>query len=177
MVDRKVASKARQLIPWPLEKIRFTEVGGIEGAREALGNGEADTFLWEQLMTKPLVDQGIFRRLGHIDTPWPCFVIVASQKTINSKGESLKRLLKIIRQEAPAFKQNPNAVDLIVDRFSLKPDDVVSWLSQTNWSDDQKISRRMLNQVVDTLLQVNAIQRSVQYDELCDDRFVVIEES
>jgi len=81
LVDRKVASKARQLIPWPLEKMRFTEVGGIEGAREALGNGGADTFLWEQLMTKPLVDQGIFRRLGHIDTPWPCFVIVASQKT------------------------------------------------------------------------------------------------
>ena len=34
------------------------EVGTLEGAREAMGKGEIDAWLWEKFTTKHLVDNG-----------------------------------------------------------------------------------------------------------------------
>src|SRR5690606_3359788 len=62
--------------------VDFEVVNDIKGAVNALGNGSADYFMWEHFMTKPLVDQGIFRRLSDCPTPWPCFVIAASDTAI-----------------------------------------------------------------------------------------------
>jgi len=53
----------------------FEIVHTIHGAVDALTSQKADYFMWEHFMTKPLVDQGIFRRLADCPTPWPCFVI------------------------------------------------------------------------------------------------------
>jgi hypothetical protein len=44
----------------------------IDGAVEALINASADYFMWERFMTKPLVDKGIFRRIGDCPTALFC---------------------------------------------------------------------------------------------------------
>ena len=62
---------------WPTDRLRFREVGNLAGAREALAAETAAGFLWEKLTTQPWVDNGEFRRVGTIDTPWPCFVVAA----------------------------------------------------------------------------------------------------
>jgi sulfonate transport system substrate-binding protein len=157
---------------WDTQSMRFVEVGGMEGAREALAEGSADTFMWEKLMTKPIVDRGEFRRLGVVDTPWPCFVIAASQHLINDQPDALRRLLEVIRREASAFKQSDDAVASIVRRFELQPADVEAWLSRTEWASDRQVSARMLEQVMDTLLQVGAISEKVSPQKLCDENFV-----
>ena len=60
---------------WNLEMdLKFEVVKNLEGAVEALTNGAADYFLWEKFTTKPLVDSGIFRRIGSCPSPWPCLV-------------------------------------------------------------------------------------------------------
>jgi TRAP-type uncharacterized transport system substrate-binding protein len=48
---------------WKTDTLQFEIVNTIDGAVEALNNGRADYFMWER-MTKPLVDKGIFRRMG-----------------------------------------------------------------------------------------------------------------
>jgi ABC-type amino acid transport substrate-binding protein len=49
---------------WKTDNLQFEIVNTIDGAVEALNNGRADYFMWERFMTKPLVDKGIFRRMG-----------------------------------------------------------------------------------------------------------------
>ena len=159
---------------WATGSMRFVEVGGMAGARQALAAGNADTFLWEQLMTKPVVDRGEFRRLGHIDTPWPCFVIAASQKLINDKADVLQKLLEIIAREASAFKQRKDAVSLISQRFELHSSDVKTWLNRTEWADDQRISHEMLEQVITTLQKIDAIPDKVNPRELCSEKFIIL---
>jgi hypothetical protein len=38
-------------------------------------------------MTKPLVDKGIFRRIGDCPTPWPCFVIAVRDEILEKYPE------------------------------------------------------------------------------------------
>lgn len=157
---------------WDTQKMRFVEVGGMAGARETLASGAADTFMWEQLMTKPIVDRGEFRRLGAIDTPWPCFVIAARQQLIKQYPEHLGRLLQIIRQEASAFGQRKDAVSKVSGRFDLAQEDVREWFSRTQWAADNQIASEMLERVTATLLEIGAMDQSVAPDSLCDRHFV-----
>jgi len=61
---------------WNLKKdLKFEVIKNLDGAVEGLTNGIADYFMWEKFTTKPLVDSGIFRRIGECPSPWPCFVI------------------------------------------------------------------------------------------------------
>jgi hypothetical protein len=48
--------------------LQFEIINTIDGAVEALTSGTADYFMWERFMTKPLVDKGIFRRVGDCPT-------------------------------------------------------------------------------------------------------------
>ena len=157
---------------WNTSSMRFVEVGGIDGARQALAEGSVDTFLWEQLMTKPFVDSGEFRRLGAIDTPWPCFVIAARRPFLQQYAEPVGRLLQIIRREASVFGQRKDAVAKVSQRFDLAAADVTNWLSRTEWSVDPRISQNMLHKVVDTLVQIGTIPHRVDADSLCDQQFV-----
>jgi ABC-type nitrate/sulfonate/bicarbonate transport system substrate-binding protein len=162
---------------WDTRAMRFVEVGGMAGAREALSVGTADTFMWEQLMTKPIVDRGEFRRLGAIDTPWPCFVIAARQQLIEQHPEPLGRLLQIIRREAPAFGQRDDAVAKISERFELSEGDVREWLSRTEWAADNHLGTEVLKQVTATLLQIEAIAQEVDPGQLCDQHFVSLRQA
>ncbi len=57
---------------WNTNDLQFEIVNTIDGAVESLTKGEADYFMWERFMTKPLVDNGTFRRIADCPTPWPC---------------------------------------------------------------------------------------------------------
>lgn len=49
---------------WDTSNLDFEIVHTIDGAVEALTEGNADYFMWERFMTKPIVDRGVFRRIG-----------------------------------------------------------------------------------------------------------------
>ncbi len=67
---------------WDLKNLAFENVKNLNGALKALPKDQAQYFLWEHFTTKPYVDTKIFRRLGDIPTPWPCFVLVAKEEFI-----------------------------------------------------------------------------------------------
>ena len=72
----------------PIENNRLIIANNIAGARECMEKGNADVFCWEKFTTKPHVDSGEWQRIGEIVTPWPCFVVVASEKAMMEKGET-----------------------------------------------------------------------------------------
>src|SRR6185436_2022101 len=54
---------------WPVDELVLVAVRNLAGAVAAFANGTADVFFWEKFMTKPLVDDGRFRRVGEFLAP------------------------------------------------------------------------------------------------------------
>ena len=79
-----------------LNKEQFTIIKDINGALPSLYRQETDVFYWEKYTTKPFVDSGQLRRIGEYNTPWPCFVIAATDKILKEQPDSIIRMLRTI---------------------------------------------------------------------------------
>ena len=143
---------------WPTENLQCEIVNTIEGAVEALTNEKADYFMWERYMTKPLVDKGIFRRLGDCLTPWPSFVIVATDDLIEKQPEIIERVLKIINVKTSGFKESSNIKETLANRFRQKKEDIEQWISRTEWS-QEPITEEVLNNIQNQLLELAIIDK------------------
>lgn len=91
---------------WKTGDLQFEIVNTIDGAVEALSDSKADYFMWERFMTKPLVDNGTFRRIADCPTPWPCFVIAVRNEILENNPEMVEIILEIINQTTEEFR-NP----------------------------------------------------------------------
>ncbi|WOD43269.1 substrate-binding domain-containing protein [Hwangdonia lutea] len=151
---------------WDLEKdLNFEVIKNLDGAVEGLSNGKADYFLWEKFTTKPIVDQGTFRRIGNCPSPWPCFVIAVHEDFIASNNETLKTILQIINNTTAEFKDIPSIDKTIANRYEQKLDDVQEWLSLTEWS-QKLIDKKTLQHVQNQLFALNIIPEIVDYNQL-----------
>ncbi len=151
---------------WNLEKdLNFEVIKDLDGAVEGLTNGTADYFMWEKFTTKPLVDDGTFRRIGNCPSPWPCFVIAAREDFIKSDSETLKTILQIINNTTIDFKDIPSIDKTIANRYQQQLKDVQEWLSITEWSQDL-IDKKTIMNVQKELFALNIIPEIVNYDKL-----------
>ena len=119
---------------WDTSKIECVVVNNITTAIEALTQGEADYFMWEHFTTKPLVDKGIFRRVGDFPTPWSSFVIAASDKTIEKDQKSLELFLSVLNAKTKIFKTLEHIEQALSERYEQNLEDIKKWLSITSWS-------------------------------------------
>jgi len=138
--------------------LNFEIVHTIDGAVEALTNENADYFMWERFMTKPLVDKGIFRRIGDCPTPWPCFVIVVRDDFLKKHKNAVSQILEIINNMTIKFKNIPSIDEILATRFNQKKEDILEWLSITDWSQKQ-ISKEMLINVQNELFDLAIIDK------------------
>ena len=150
---------------WKTTDLQFEIVNTIEGAVEALTAGKADYFLWEHFMTKPLVDQGIFRRLGDCPTPWPCFVIAVRNEVLENNASVIANLLAIINKKTQIFKDISNIDELLSSRYKLEIADVREWLSLTEWSQNQ-LEEEVLNKVQNQLVNLSLINKKGTFAEM-----------
>jgi ABC-type nitrate/sulfonate/bicarbonate transport system substrate-binding protein len=150
---------------WKSEKLQFEIVNTLQGAVEALTKGSADYFLWEKWMTKPLVDQGIFRRINEIPTPWPSFVIVVRDEILETEPQTIATILQVINQITKEFKDIPGIQEKLASFFHLDLEDVKVWLSCTDWS-DKNLSEKEINAIQNQLLQLKLIPHKLSYEQL-----------
>lgn len=150
---------------WDSETIDFEIVNTIDGAVDALTNGTADYFMWERLMTKPLVDQGIFRKIADCPTPWPCFVIAVREAFLIENQSIVSQILEIINKKSRIFKQIPGIENTIASKYNLKKEDCEEWLKETIWSQNQ-ISENKLMTIQDKLVQLKIIDKIVSFTEI-----------
>ncbi len=146
---------------WDTDNLEFEVINNLDGAVEALASGKADYFMWEHFTTKPLVDDGTFRRLGDCPTPWPCFVIAATDKFITENQSVLNHILEIINLYTTEFKQIPSIDRTLANRFEQKLTDIQEWLAITRWSQTQ-LQTQTLEIVQDTLLYLKLIDRKLK---------------
>lgn len=150
---------------WDTSALSFKVVDHLQGAITSLQNGESDYFMWEHFTTKPLVDQGIFRRLGDCPTPWPCFVIAASEEAIKLHGSALKHILEVINTFTTEFKAIPSIDRMLSNRYEQDLGDIREWLTLTSWS-QQQLPPATLKNVQDQLIKLGLLQERCSYAEL-----------
>ncbi len=148
---------------WDAESLQFEIINNLNGAVAALTNGQADYFMWERFTTKPLVDNGTFRRLGDCPTPWPCFVIAATDTFLSEKEGAMRHVLEIINQYTVEFKQIPSIDRTLANRYGQQLADIQKWLSITRWSQNQ-LNTAIIEKVQDTLLHLKLIATENRLD-------------
>lgn len=116
------------------EPLELVEVGGLDGAVEAFGDGRAEVFFWEKSMTQPLVDDGRFRRVGEFEAPWPAFVACASLAALEGRAADLRTLLDAALEAAAAVRTESGSASAIARRYALEPREVSAWLTRTRWA-------------------------------------------
>ena len=122
---------------WDTSKIECVVVNNIDTAVEALTQKDADYFMWEHFTTKPLVDKGVFRRVGDFPTPWSSFVIAATDKAIINQSEILRIVLEVINAKTKVFKGLSRIETQLAERYQQNLEDIKKWLSITSWSQNQ----------------------------------------
>lgn len=145
----------------------FVIIGNLEGARKALASQQADLFMWEKFTTKPFVDSGEFRFLGECRTPWPCFVLTATDEFIKTQNESLHEVLDIINQSCKDLKNNQEAVNLIAWRYQIKLADAMQWFSELEYASKPQISEAYMNDKLAKLKEFSIIERIPEIEDIC----------
>jgi hypothetical protein len=107
-------------------------------------------------MTKPLVDSGVFRRIGDCPTPWPCFVIAVRNEILEKYPEIVTEILEIINSKTSNFKEIPNIKSILANKYHQKLEDIQEWLSLTKWSQKQ-LSEEEFNSIQDQLIALKII--------------------
>lgn len=151
---------------WNLDKdLNFEVIRNLDGAIEGLTAGKADYFMWEKFTTKPLVDDGTFRRVGNCPSPWPCFVIAVREDFLKTNEDDVKTILNIVNTTTAEFKDIPSIDKMIANRYEQELEDVQEWLSLTEWS-QELIDKDTINNVQDQLLALNIIPEKWDYKDL-----------
>jgi ABC-type nitrate/sulfonate/bicarbonate transport system substrate-binding protein len=150
---------------WPVEELQFVTVGNLAGAVDAFAAGKADVFFWEKLMTKPLVDEGRFRRVGELTAPWPAFVVCVADALQGAPRAAVTRALAVVLREAQALRARADAAALIAARYGLAAADVAEWLETTRWSARVAVTEADLAPACRALTSVGVLPRAIDAAE------------
>jgi len=150
---------------WKINNLEFEIVNTIDGAIESLSQKKSDYFMWERFMTKPLVDKGVFRRVGDCPTPWPCFVIAVRDEVIKNHSNAVEQILDIINSTTEIFKEIPGIDVTLSQKYHQNIEDIQEWLNLTEWS-QKSLSEKMLNKIQNQLFDLKIIEKKGTFAEI-----------
>ncbi|SDS57457.1 ABC-type nitrate/sulfonate/bicarbonate transport system, substrate-binding protein [Gillisia sp. Hel1_33_143] len=145
---------------WNLSDLKFEIVGNIDGAVSALQDNTAQYFMWEHFTTKPLVDNGTFRRVADCPTPWPCFVIAVRNDILESNEIEIEKLINVINKKTVSFKNISNIERTLAKRYDQKIEDIEEWLQITEWS-QTNLTEQEIENVQESLIDLKLISKKV----------------
>ncbi|MGQ2985319.1 substrate-binding domain-containing protein [Flavobacterium sp.] len=148
---------------WDTTALRFEVINTLDGAVEALSTGKADYFMWERFMTKPIVDAGVFRRVGDCPTPWPCFVIAVRNEVLETHADEIGTLLDSINQMTTGFKDLPDIDHILAERYNQQTEDIREWLKLTEWS-QKTLDSNTFEKVQDQLFELKIIEKKAAFE-------------
>lgn len=157
---------------WNLDNLKFKVIGNLQGGIDALTNGEADYFMWEHFTTKPLVDNGTFRRIGDCPTPWPCFVVAVRNEVLEKNVEEVKTILNIINSYTKNFKDIENIDKTLSTRYEQQEKDVQDWLSITEWNDGKPITEDLITAIQNKMINFNVIEQRIKPEDLIRNLYI-----
>ena len=149
-----------------ISRDQFTIIKNLDGALEALKDLSTDVFYWEKYTTKPYVDSGQLRRIGQFITPWPCFMIAATNEILEKEPDSIIRMLRTIHDSCDNFMQSDSHIPLVAERYEQKLKDVERWYHATEWAIHGWVSDKMLRSVLHNLKVAEIINQEETIPDL-----------
>jgi sulfonate transport system substrate-binding protein len=149
-----------------LDNDQFVVIKDIKGALPSLKANETDVFYWEKYTTKPHVDSGDLKKLGEYRTPWPCFVIAATDEILEKYPDQIIRLLRVIHDQCDRFMENRDAIAIAANRYGLRIEDAERWYNSTEWAIHGWVSDKMVENVIYHLKTAEIIESKVEIPEL-----------
>jgi ABC-type nitrate/sulfonate/bicarbonate transport system substrate-binding protein len=131
-----------------INRNQFEVIKNLDGALKSLANLESDVFYWEKYTTSPFVKSGELRRIGEYVTPWPCFVIAATNQIINQNPKELSRILRVIHDSCDQFMLNSEAINIISQKYNIEYEDAERWFHSTEWATHGWVSDKMVKSVL-----------------------------
>lgn len=146
---------------------QFTVIRNLEGALASLASHETDVFYWEKYTTKPYVKSGQLKRIGEFVTPWPCFVIAATDKILKEQPDNIIRMLRTIHDATDAFmRAEDEVIPQVSTRYGITERNAASWYHSTEWAIHGWVSNKMLKSVVYSLKAAGIIEEDQDIPEL-----------
>ena len=142
---------------WDSSSLKFEMVGGLEGARKAFTDGDAEVFFWEKATTDPFVQSGEFRLVGIRKTIWPAFVICVHEKILAAHGKELRTMFEVLIRHCQQLVADQDAVKRIADRYELDPHETEMWFSSTVWDESFAMPDRALPVVIQYLNRLEIV--------------------
>lgn len=136
----------------------FVIVKNLDGAREALRNGEADLFFWEKYITMPYVQNGEFERIGECPTPWPSFCIVAHNDFIRETGyENLRHFFSRLHHVTHSLEKSGTLIEWVAGEFGLGHFDAARWYAEVEWNKKLGVDTEILKAALNRLQQIGLV--------------------
>ncbi|AUC84190.1 ABC transporter substrate-binding protein [Polaribacter sp. ALD11] len=157
---------------WNVENLKFKVIGNLQGGIDALTDGEADYFMWEHFTTKPLVDNGTFRRVDNCPTPWPCFVVAVRNEVLENNFSEVKKVLDIINAQTKDFKNIHNIDEILAKRYEQKLEDIQKWLKITEWNDGKPITKNLISRIQNKMVRFNVIEEKKKSGEFIKNMYI-----
>ncbi len=157
---------------WNVENLKFKVIGNLQGGIDALTNGDADYFMWEHFTTKPLVDNGTFRRVDNCPTPWPCFVVAVRNEVLENNASEVKKVLDIINTQTTNFKEIEDIDKILAKRYEQKLEDIQKWLKITEWNDGKPITKNLITRIQNKMVSFNVIEEKKNSKEFVKNMYI-----
>ena len=146
---------------------QFTVIRNLDGALASLASHETDVFYWEKYTTKPYVKSGQLKRIGEFVTPWPCFVIAATDKVLKEQPDNIIRMLRTIHDATDAFmRAEDEVIPQVSTRYGITERNAARWYHSTEWAIHGWVSNKMLKSVVYSLKAAGIIEEDQDIPEL-----------
>jgi ABC-type nitrate/sulfonate/bicarbonate transport system substrate-binding protein len=147
---------------WKTEELSFEIIGNIDGAKEVMDKENEGIFLWEKYTTSPMVKNGTMKLIGEVASPWPCFVMAASDKALLDFGDLIFEVRDRVYSISKAFSENPNRAAILASFYQLDQTDVEKWLDQTLWTTEATISKTELENVMQEMRKLKIIKSELR---------------
>jgi sulfonate transport system substrate-binding protein len=150
-----------------LKESQFKIIKNLDGALSSLEKLDTDVFYWEKFTTKPYVDAGLLKRVGEFPTPWPSFMVAASDKILAEHPIIIDKFIDVIQERCQNFMlSDKEVIPQVAERYKLKLEDAENWFHRTEWAINGWVSDKMLQSVIFNLKLANILEQDKETPEL-----------
>ncbi|RIW13186.1 ABC transporter substrate-binding protein [Algoriphagus lacus] len=142
---------------WKKEELTFETVNNMEGAKAAMDIGNEGIFLWEKYTTSPMVENHTMKRIGEVPSPWPCFVMVASEKALAEFGDQIFTIRDRVYGISKSISADPDLAKKLSKFYRLDQRGIENWLEETRWKTEAIVSKSELEDAMNTMEELGIL--------------------
>lgn len=150
---------------WEKNSLTFELAGNLEGAKKAFESGSPGMFLWEKYTTAPEVTIGSMKRIGEIPSPWPCFVIVVPDRSIQEFDSWIGKIRNEVYSISHKLNSDSDLPFMLSESYKLNLQDVKAWIKQTAWTTKGGVSKMALKNILDETMKFEIIKNKINPED------------